>query len=388
MRLFFASQRPLAKSEPGDRSPRWQMLIPLNAERHRPDVPGGKLTFTEAFLASLERNFREMKSEYLGGDGFGVQMNYFHPDDDAPIESRIASGWIEDIKLVRSGPAGELGLWGLARLTERARAYLDADELRYLSPEIAFDPVNESTGKRRGPTLIGAALLLSPSFHELPRIAAAALPPADQATTGAHRMDKKMICACLGIAEDSSDEAVMTALKACCERAVKMSAEAEAVKLARVADATALTAAQEAAKLDAERVAKLTATVQEMQDAKFKSDVSALVTKLKTEGRIQAAEGANVEEVAAAMGIAKAEQFFGSRAPVVSLTEKGRSGAGEDGAPTEDQARVSYFAKVEEVQKLHSIPFAEATKRVNREHPELAKGVASRMNTTPPPKAN
>ena len=421
MKLFLLDGGYRVAHTKGEREPKWQMLFPLGAEKHRGDFPNGKATFDAAFLGTMLENFRTAQARYRGAGSFRLQMNYCHPEADEPIDNKVASGWIEDLRLTVDGPEKDRGLYSLTRWTERAVGYIEADELCCLSPEFNFNALSTDTGKRQGPTLFGAALLNTPFLAELPRVAASAVSPAVTAVTAEpainqeHHVDKKKICALLGIAEDSTDEAVMTALAAHCasakaskesaELAKKLSAEGQCcesakklkagdccdagrklaqtelrVKLENEANGKALKLAQDAAADNEAKLKKLTATVEALESVRVGAEVDALVTKLMSEGRIVAAQQADVKEYATKLGVGAAAAFYGKFARAVSVGEKGiRGSASVEADENAADAMKKLNAFRDELVKS-GLSMSDAMLRVIEQHPDLA--TASQKATT------
>ena len=395
----------------GEREPKWQLLFPLGATKHRADFPGGQVTFDEAFLGTMLANFRAAQAAYRGSGPFRLQGNYCHPESDEPIENKIASGWGEDLKLVTDGPEKERGLWSLVRWTDRAASYIEADELCCLSPEFAFNARSTDTGKPQGPTLFGFALLNTPFLAELPRVAASAVPPADPAINLEHHVDKKKICALLGIAEDSTDEACMAALGACCEKAKglaalehkcsagqccesakklkagdccdsarKLAQTELKVKLESEANDKALKLAQTSVSDTAAQLAKLQATVGDLEKVRLEGEIDGLVTSLMSKGQIVAAQQDDVREYARKLGVGEATKFYGKFAPAVNVREKGVRGSNTAEADVEAGEAMKKLRAFSDELLKQGVPMQDAMLRAMEKHPELAE--ATRKATT------
>ncbi len=412
-RFFLDAMLPVGRVQ-GERVPRWLMLFPLGAEKHRPDFPGGKAVFDDAFLGTMLANFRAAQAAYRGSDKFALQLNYLHPNPEDGVEQNAAAGWIEDVKLVADGPEKDRGLYGLVKWNEKAIGFIERDEYRYLSPEFAFNAQSTDTGKRQGPTLFGAALLNTPFLAELPRVAASAVIPADPAINQEQDVDKKKICALLGIAEDSTDEAVMTALadhcaaakaskenaeaarklssgqccdaakklKAgdCCDAARKLAQTELRVKLENEANDKALKLAQADSADTKAQLAKLQATVGDLEKVRVEAEIDGLVTKLMAEDRMVAAQQDDVKEYARKLGVGEATKFYGKFATVVSVRERGVRGSSalESEADAVDaMKKLNGFR--DELVKNGTAP-ADAMLRAMEQHPELAE--ATRKATT------
>lgn len=204
----------LAKTD--EPTPKWQLIFPLGATKHRRDFPGGKITFSADFLRTMVRNY-----EVEGKPDRAVC--YFHrgasvPGDTTPIDEKIAAGWIGDLAFDEIGKSVERkdgpGLYALIRWTERARNYILADEINRLSPEFNTNGTSKATGKEQGPTLYGAALLTDPFLTELPAVAAS--------ESQEHDMDRKCVCAAMGLPETATDEQINQACQKMAEARQKM----------------------------------------------------------------------------------------------------------------------------------------------------------------------
>ncbi len=337
----FAIARPDVKGEP-----RWNRLFPLGS-RFRDDFPGGRIDFTQKFLSTMVENWRRMGSAALPAD-------YLHrgdADGDLPVEEKVASGWIEELELRNDG------LWGLIRWTERARSYIAADELRYLSPTFATDAKDRSTGKPQGPTLYGCALLNTPFLTDLPRVAASAVavPPANPqpAPKAKETQMHKLICAAFGLPEDSTEEAIVahaTKCAAALTATAKLSAEKdEALKLAAT-NSTGVEALKIAlAKESIERTA-LSAEVVKLQKAAVDAAIQVEADKLFAAGKLPGKDTESFKKVALAMGLPEALSIFGSRTGV-ELKEVGTTGATEPAITDSKALQAKYDAEFDALLK-------------------------------------
>lgn len=261
--LFRAQQSARLGTERDAQGRVWCQLFPLGTW-HRSDFPGGKLELTPELLKDFIANWK-------AGGSPPLPVDYNH-EEDGP-----AAGWIEDLRL---SAAGELE--GAIKWTDDAAEDIKADRRRYLSPTWAMQHVNRRTGTKGGPWLYGAALLNDPFYDSMPRVAASAAsaatspthPPTEALAGQEKRMDKKRICAALGLPEDCGDEEVMAALEAKCK-----------ASLTAAADAEKLTAAVKA-KDDTE--AKLKAALEDgekLRASLIERDAMALIDAGKREGK-------------------------------------------------------------------------------------------------------
>jgi len=389
--------------------PKWNKLFPVNTTRYRSDFPGGQIDFTPEFLSAMITNWSRVGSP-------GLPVDYAHD------EKGVASGWIEGLEL------REDGLYAAIRWTDPARAAIQADELRYLSPTFATDGDDSATGFSQGPTLYGAALLNTPFLQDLPRVAATAFPTHALTTTQkGNTMDltklAKAICTALGLPDGTDNETMLTTLAKAFAPAPAVPAPTgpAAVKTGNphVGDVptsqgpadtapktpTAPTAADtigaigdnegspqsptikhpvsmgaeshalrlELANKDAQ-IRQLSARIGAIETEKFASDVQRLSERLIREGRIISAQATTVELMARKAGIAEAEKFFGSMPVVVKL-----GSVGVDAEPTDEQTveekKKQYWAAVDLERSKNGVPLTEATRRVNRAQPDLAAAI-------------
>jgi phage I-like protein len=355
-------------------APQWNKLFPLGTF-HRHDFPKGGITFDAEFLSAMVVNWTRSGRPAL-------PIDYMHRGDSSgplPVEEKVASGWIEDLQLLGDG------LYGLFRWTARARGFILADELRYLSPTFAVNAMDRRTGKAQGPTLFGAALLNDPFLQDLPRVAASSTHPAEEATTTAdeapprsNKMDPKKIRLALGLAEDATDEAVEARAAELTKLEAAAKEEGEKLRASNGAATEKLQAAQSALTAQADEAKKLAARVLVLEEEKAETERGGLVRDLLKDGRITAAQGEQVKSYAKAMGLDEARKFFASMPQVVQLGETGVSGRADDAEPHKKHA-----ALVLEAKQKFACSASDAARRVNREHPELAKAISLTLNATP-----
>jgi len=318
----------LALLVPGDNSPKWNMIFPAGYTMYRGDMPGGSCTYDAEFFASILKNWKRMdeESRKVGGEGLRLPVDYFHrgeslvPNDTLPAEEKVASGWIIELKVEPSG------LWGLIDWTERARKMILADELAGLSPSFHPDAPNKWDGGTQGPTLYGAGLLNDPFLTQMPRVAASNTPPktAPAATTPKEKhMDKKQICAMLGLAEDSADDVVMQAIHALKNPpAPPAPAPAPAPPPAAVAQAALMSARAEKLELANKELSdvatKLSARVQALETEKQDVEVKHLCEELVNARRILPTGTEAVVKMCKALGIDEGRKYF-SALPVMAI---------------------------------------------------------------------
>lgn len=331
----------------------WCQLFPLGTW-HRQDFPGGKLELTPQLLNEFIDNWR-------AGGSPPLPVDYNH-EEDGP-----AAGWIEDLRL---SAAGELE--GAIKWTDEAAEDIKADRRRFLSPTWAMQHVNRRTGTKGGPWLYGAALLNDPFYDSMPRVAASAAPPTThqppEALAGKDKhMDKKRICAALGLPEDTADEKVMEALEAACKTH------------ASAGETEKLTAAVSAAvKPVEEKLAAVQAEAETLKASLLERDVEALCATAKLAGKPVEGMREFIASAAKRDGMEAAKKLVDALPVVISTQEKGVSGTSEK--LTASVAVQQFEALVEEQLKAGA-KSRDAYRIVSAAHPELS-GLAFPSTTT------
>lgn len=387
-----------------DVTPKWNQLF-LPGEFHRSDFPDGVIRMDEAFFARLVENWRRE-------GGRPVPVDYFHrgeTGDDLPLEEKVAAGWISDLQ------ARPDGVWALIGWTERARGYIAADELRYLSPTFTVDGLDRTTGQSQGPTLFGAALLNDPYLKELPRVAASAKPTTPQPVAQEqNNMDPQQqmaaLYAALGFPPSMKHEEAVTKATGMAKRCsmpvseVDGAPKGDQVETAPLADTKQipnrsledssvgdskisengdnaprdpmipLSRGDKALELANIAVSKLAAKVEKMEAEKLATDLTRLGDRLISERRITPAMRGDVAEYAQAVGLSKAEGFY-SKFPVLQIGELGITGSAD--ASSTAEATKAYWAEVDSTQSAHKLSFRDAVSRVNSTKPELAKSITT-----------
>lgn len=106
---------------------------------------GGKLVLDKEYLASLKKNFD------AGVRGIDIYADFNH-------EKHGASAWYRELELREDGTR----LFGKMAWTPKGKAAVEDKDFRYFSPSIDPNYLNEETGERFGPTLIGGGLTNQP----------------------------------------------------------------------------------------------------------------------------------------------------------------------------------------------------------------------------------
>ena len=290
----------------------WNQLMPTG-RWFRPDFPKGGIDISASMLKTLVENWVR-----AGKPSLPVDYNH---EEEGP-----ASGWIQQLEL------RDDGLWGLVSWTEKARAAIKSDELRYLSPTFALQSMDRRTGQPQGPWLFGAGLLNDPFFDSMPRVAASRLPHSTHEETD---MNKKMICDALGLPESCTDEEMVASIAALKQAKQMASASAGDVeKLKASASAT-----EEKLKASMLRVGELEAKLEASAKAADAVKLKAGLDKLVNERRITAAQAEkDAPEYAAAVGVEKALAFFASFPPRGAVGEQGVETKGNEEKPVEEVA--------------------------------------------------
>jgi phage I-like protein len=340
-------------AKPGADGAVWNVIMPAGTF-HRGDFgPKGVLTFDRAFFEKVIANWKK-----VGSPGLPVDRFHWGGSDNTAVraEDKAAVGFIEDLRIGASGD-----LEGLTRWNADGKADIEADRFRYFSPEFHWDWTDQRTGSSQGPTLFGGGLLNDPYFKELPRLAASDAP------TKEHNVNKKLLCARLGIPEDSTDEAINAALE---KEPVKAAASDETLK-ASLETLKGELAKQTAAAADA------TKRVAAMEKAEADRALTALQDSLMKAGKLKADDKPRVEKLVAALGIKEATELTASWPVVVELGERGIPGEVDTG-DTVETATAKWSGLVDaELAKAKAagapITASVAARRVRAAHPELAK---------------
>ena len=334
-----------------DRGPKWHLVFPMGVVKHRGDFPGGRIEFSRDVLTAMAGNYAaEGKPERA--------VNYFHRGASSvpgTPEEKCAAGWISDVRVT------DAGLETLIAWTERARGFIVADELRYLSPEFLLDGMSKATGKKQGPTLLGAALLNDPFLTELPRVAASENP-------NPNGEEMKNIATLLSLAEDATAESIEAAVKALTEKVAAHEAEKTAAAEATMklteesaSKAVALTEVQAMVTKLTEQVNTLTKERADLAAKDAARDVKGYVDGLVKAGKVTPAIREGVEKLALAHGV-DAVKFLEAATPVVQPNvEKGIVGDATAVDPKADAAkrfnakRAEYEAKGMKFADAHNL---------------------------------
>ena len=392
---------------------KWSVIFPRGTWYGANLAPiGGSITLTDSLFAEMIANWK--------AEGAPALPVYFHhppPIEEVPVEKRkevfAAAGHMEDFRIT------ERGLEARTAWSAEGQKALDEDKYRFVSPEWQPRHVSRRDGQKRGWLVTAAALTDTPFFNEMPRVAAStgeaergvdaarkwlkaaivlhekhmsgrapttgpegeksqqqmmdqmmsALAALDSmprvaaaALTTEKHMDKKRICAALGLKDDCGDEEVMAALEAKCKATAPVDAE-------KLTAAVKLTGDLES-KLKAanEEVITLKAAAEAHQNERFAEQVAVLVADGKREGRPLDTLAATAT-FKAAKSLDDVKALIASVPVSVPLKAKGEPGSTE--GLTRDTARVQYDTAVAAKVKAGST-YVEAARLTARELPDVS----------------
>lgn len=224
-----------------------------------------------------------------------------------------AAGWIESLE------AGTDGLYATVKWTDAARAFIQADEYRYISPVFSFDPETGAVLE-----LKSAALTNYPALDGMDAVTARAEddPPMKKETLEALRHF-------FGLAADADEDAALAALKAQGDGqtlTVMLTAAKEAIPdPSKYVPAAILTAAQE-------KNAALAAKVEELEGESTLAALTAEIDAALADGRLPKACEAWAKATAKTNPEA-IKCYIASAVPVAALTSTQTGGTPPAGAP-------------------------------------------------------
>lgn len=224
-----------------------------------------------------------------------------------------AAGWIESLELEADG------LYAAVKWTDAARAFIKADEYRYISPVFTFDPETGAVLE-----LKSAALTNYPALDGMDAVTARAEddPLMKKETLEALRHF-------FGLAADADEDAALAALKAQGDgqtlTAMLTAAKETAPDPARYVPAAMLTAAQE-------KNAALAAKVKELEGEGSLAALTAEIDAALADGRLPKACEAWAKATAKTNPEA-IKGYIASAVPVAALTSTQTGGTPPAGAP-------------------------------------------------------
>jgi len=124
----------------------------------------GKFAITPVILAEMKKNFDDKVR------GIDTAFDYFHNSD------KEASAWVDSLELTEDGNE----LWATVTWTPTAQKKLAERELRYFSPDFAFQWSDPESGKKFSNVLFGGGLTNRPFVKEMQAIVAAETDPVSE----------------------------------------------------------------------------------------------------------------------------------------------------------------------------------------------------------------
>ena len=242
-------------------------------------------------------------------------MDYEHQTINAAENGKPApaAGWIESLE------AGPDGLYATVKWPDAARAFIQADEYRYISPVFSFDPETGAVLE-----LKSAALTNYPALDGMDAVTARAEddPPMKKETLEALRHF-------FGLAADADEDAALAALKAQGDGqtlTAMLTAAKEAIPdPSKYVPAAILTAAQE-------KNAALAAKVEELEGESTLAALTAEIDAALADGRLPKACEAWAKATAKTNPEA-IKGYIASAVPVAALTSTQTGGTPPAGAP-------------------------------------------------------
>lgn len=374
----------LAKEVSAAVEPKWNQLF-VAGTFYRQDFPEGITLDVKCFEAMVENWKAAGRPELC--------VDYFHWGasnvTQVPIEDKVASGWIQRLR-VRNGV-----LEGLIKWTDKARAKIEAEELKYFSPYFQMDAIDRTTGKNQGPTIFGGGLLNDPFLTNLPAVAASAapIPTPETAKQKEQKVNPKLmkaVCAALGIPENATEDEIMAAATKMSAPAVEEKKEEMPVVTASVTPAPVAASANStvssetlALAVEPVRIALAAAVAQtkelglkieKLESEKAEAKTIALTEKLFSQGRLLPANRDVVSKMVKAIGHDEAEKYFSAMPVVVDLKERGAASGGDEFA----NASEKFEARVDEIAAKQSLKRSAARELAMAQFPALA--VAARKS--------
>ncbi len=372
----------LAKEVQAAVEPKWNQLF-VAGTFYRQDFPEGITLDVKCFEAMVENWKASGRPELC--------VDYFHWGasnvTQVPIDEKVASGWIQRLR-VRNGV-----LEGLIKWTDKARAKIEAEELKYFSPYFQMDAIDRTSGKAQGPTIFGGGLLNDPFLTSLPAVAASAVQPTTPETAKQKEQQvnpklMKAVCAALGIAENASEDEMMAAAMKLSMPAVPPAAEEKKEEAppapivatqtpAPIAASATATVSSETLALAVEpvRIAlaaavaqgkELSAKIEKLEAEKAEAKTIALTEKLFSQGRLLPVNRDVVGRMVKALGHDEAEKYFSSMPVIVDLKERGTSSSDAVDEKAKFEAIIDGIAKEQGIKRSAARELAMA------QHPKLA----------------
>ena len=300
-------------TEAGGPAPGRIQLFPMGEFSARDGRPGTlkgvkakawTLTFDDA--AAVIARWRQRETPLV--------VDYEHQTINAAENGKPApaAGWIESLE------AGTDGLYATVKWTDAARAFIQADEYRYISPVFTFDPETGAVLE-----LKSAALTNYPALDGMDAVTARAEddPPMKKETLEALRLF-------FGLAADADEDAALAALKAQGQPLAAMltAAKETAPDPAQYVPAAMLAAAQE-------KNAALAAKVKELEGNGALAALTAEIDAALADGRLPKSCEAWAKATAKTHPDAVKSYIASSVLPIAALTSTQTGGTPPAGTP-------------------------------------------------------
>ena len=240
-----------------------------------------------------------------------------------------AACWITALTYEPSTPAngGRGGLMATIEWTGAGRAYVEAQQYRYVSPVFLFD---QDTGVVQA--LHSVALTNKPALNVLGEIAALAalsydtdflrrLPGSGSTTNEENTMDKTKVLVALGLAPDTGDDTALTALTATVQKASTLEAQVATLKASQF---------DPAKHIPLEEHKALASELTALKNNQAKTEHEQLLTAALSDARILPANEAYWRK----QPLAALTEFLKDAQPVAALTGTQTGGKPPGGAGT------------------------------------------------------
>lgn len=304
----------------------------------------GTVQITEKHLSEMLSNFNNRTR------GIDIALDFSHEND------KKAAGWITSLRLGED----KQSLWGTVKLTAAGQQSVSTKEFRYISPEFDLAYKDNEERKLRGPTLLGAGLTNRPVIKAMaPTVALKEITPEEQAQMKTfEEVQAELKKATDTIADQTKkfeelskkfDDVVAAAAPAA-------PAEPKAGEPTNLEDALKEISALKA------KIAELEGKEKAASEKVAAAEKNAAFTKMLSEGKaVEAQRDAFIKGDMISFAEKATAVKFGAQG-------SGKTPSGE-GKSADDEVEELATAMVSE----KKISFREATSRVLRENPVLAK---------------
>lgn len=329
----------------------WIHAFPLGEYEH---PIHGKINSTPERVANMANNVK------MNIRGQELDIDYDHKERDGK-----AAGWVKDAE------ARSDGLWLAVQWTEPARQAIANKEYRYFSPEYADMWKHPKTGEQYKDVVFGGALTNRPFLKDIL--------PINMSEVVAQRQGEAMpeIAKLLGLAEDATEDQIVTKLSAVLseqteepeeEEENEEETEEEEEESAELSedDIVALAESSPAVKSLLEKVSRL-------ETANHLSEIDNRLAKMNT-GKKRVLSPAAVKKLREAVATAPKKLADGILDSVDEILEKGiveleeRGGSVPDGST---EIPKKFTDKVDSIVKNDQLSYADAVERVALTEPDL-----------------